>query len=40
MGRSPHTTRTNTQIISFAKANLGVKPSDDIEADEQVRFNW
>lgn len=29
-----------TQIISFAKANLGIKPPDELEADEQVTFVW
>ena len=29
-----------TQIVSFARANLGIKPPDDLEADEQVRFTW
>ena len=29
-----------TQIVSFARANLGIKPPDELEADEQVRFTW
>ncbi|WP_235112231.1 tetratricopeptide repeat protein [Acaryochloris sp. 'Moss Beach'] len=29
-----------TQIISFAKANLGIKPPDELEIDEQVAFTW
>ena len=29
-----------TQIVSFARANLGIKPPDDLEAEEQVRFTW
>ncbi len=29
-----------TQIVSFAKAHLGLKPPDDLEASEQVRFTW
>ena len=29
-----------TQIVSFSKANLGIKPPDELEADEQVRFTW
>lgn len=29
-----------TQLISFAKANLGIKPPDELETDEQVTFTW
>jgi tetratricopeptide (TPR) repeat protein len=29
-----------TQIVSFAKAHLGMKPIDDMEASEQVAFTW
>lgn len=29
-----------TQIVSFAKANLGLTIPDDMEASEQVRFVW
>ena len=29
-----------TQIINFARVNLGINPPDDMEADEQVRFTW
>ncbi|HEY9824684.1 MAG TPA: NB-ARC domain-containing protein [Stenomitos sp.] len=29
-----------TQIVSFARVNLGLTIPDDIEADEQVKFIW
>ena len=29
-----------TQIVSFTKAKLGIKPPDDLEAKEQVEFSW
>ncbi|ABW29653.1 TPR repeat domain protein, putative [Acaryochloris marina MBIC11017] len=29
-----------TQIISFAKANLGIKPPDKLETKEKVKFIW
>jgi tetratricopeptide (TPR) repeat protein len=29
-----------TQIVSFAKANLGIRPPDDMEVHEQVSFTW
>ena len=29
-----------TQIITFAKANLGIKPPDELEADQQFFDNF